>query len=145
MAGELLNLRLRHIVTELRNLDRLLSDRQRHTGVMRSIAKNFDAREMLRLSNELETEARSLEFYLSALIGSGRSAAATAGNRPPQEIAPGRFTPSMGGEIAEVRALSSKLPQWLSSLAKEVSKFRSEANTALNDPGRYGMPRCQTP
>ena len=138
MAGELLNLRLRHVVTELRNLDRLLSERESHVRVMRSIVKNFDARDMVRLSNELETEARSLELHLSGLVDAGRTAAAVAGNRPPQQVAPGRFTPSVGGEIAEVRALSTKLPQRLTTLTKELSGFRLQANAALNEPGRYG-------
>ena len=140
MAGELQALKLRQVVAELRKLDRLLNEQQlqRHVSFMRTVIKNFDARDMLKLSTELQTQVRSFEVHLSGLTGSGRSLAAGIGNRPPQEISPGRFTPSQGGDIAEFRALSSKLSQRLNSLAKEVSSLRIEANTKLNEPGRYG-------
>jgi len=147
MAGELLNLRLRQIVAELRKLDRLLEERQmqRHVAFMRTVAKNFDAREMLRLSSELQIEARSLEVHLSGLIGAGRSYAAAAGNRPPQEISPGRFSASVGGDIAEFRALSSKCLHRLNALAKELSAYKTESNSALNDPGKYGDAAMPSP
>ena len=147
MAGELLNLRLRQIVAELRKLDRLLEERQmqRHVAFMRTVAKNFDAREMLRLSNELQIEVRSLELHLSGLIGEGRSYAAAAGNRPPQELSPGPFSVSVGGDIAEFRALSSKMSHRLDALAKELSAFKIESNSALNDPGRYGDAAISSP
>jgi len=140
MARDLQDHRVRQVVTELRKLDRLLNEQQlqRHVSFMRSVAKNFDAREMLRLSTELQVEARVFELHLSELLGSGRSYAAATCSRPPREIAPGRFAPSNGGDIIEFRALSSRLSRRLASLTTELSYFRMEANTRLNDPGRYG-------
>jgi hypothetical protein len=138
MAGELQEHRIRLIVAELRNLVRLLNQRQPQVSFLRQSAKNFDGRDLLRLSSELETETQSLEHHLSALIGSGRSYARAVGSRLPQEIAPGHLTPTSGGDLAEFRSLSSKLSDRLKSFATDLASLKSDANTKLNDPGRYG-------
>ena len=138
MANELQAYRLRQVVNELRKLDRLINERRHHVPFLRSASKTFDARDALTLANELEVESRSFELYLSGLVGEGRSYAASVGHRPPREIAPSQFTPSPGGEIAELGALSSKLPKQLNALRSELSSFRTESSTRLNEPGRWG-------
>jgi hypothetical protein len=138
MATALQAYKLRQVITELRNLDRLINERKHHVRFLSSASKNFDARDAVTVGNELEVENRSLELYLSGLVGSGRSYAAAIGNRPPLEVTPGQFTPSQGGELAELRALASKLPKQLTALRSELGSFRAESNKRLNDPGRWG-------
>ena len=56
MSNGLQVVRLRQVVSELRNLDNLLSERGHHVGFLRAAATNFDARDSLLLANELESE-----------------------------------------------------------------------------------------
>ena len=144
MSNELQSLRLRQAVAELRKLDRQLDERntQPHVSFMRSSAANFDARELLRLATELQSETLALGLRASAL-GSGKSY--SAGSRPPQEVAPGRYTPSSGGEVAEFRTLLSKVSRRLNALATDLSAFSMEANAKINDPGRYGDAALSNP
>jgi hypothetical protein len=93
MSTTLQAYKLRQVIAELRNLDRLISERKHHVAFLSSASKNFDARDAVTVGNELEIEIRSFELYLSGLLGSGRSNAAAIGNRPPREVTPGQFTP----------------------------------------------------
>lgn len=71
MAGELQAFRLRQVVSELRKLDREFEERQLQSHVLtRSVARNLDARDMVRLSTEFQIEARDFELRLSGLVGS---------------------------------------------------------------------------
>jgi hypothetical protein len=145
VAGELQALKLRQLVSELRQLDRLVQDRSRHAPFMRSSSGNFDARDVLRLSNELELESRDFERYLAQLTGAGQSISRAVGNRPPQEVAFGHFTPSQGGELAEMRALAGRLPGRLTKLRSQVAQLRTESLSRLNEPGRWGDAAAQNP
>jgi hypothetical protein len=130
MSIDLQYLRLRQVVGELRKLDRFLGEHLHHVPFLRSAAKNFDARDLLAIATDLERESRSLEVYIAGVVGSGRIYAASIGHRQPQQIA--------GGAIAELRALSSKLPKQLAALKSELSSLRTESNATLNEPGRWG-------
>ena len=145
MSNELQAHRLRQVVRELRDLDRLINERHRHVGFLRSVSKNLDARDLLALASQLQNETRSLQLFLSGLEGSGRNLAASVGSRPPQETALGRFTPSVGGEIAEIRALSTRLWGQLNQLNSELSVLQIESNSRMNDPGRWGDAALQNP
>ena len=145
MAGELHAIKLRQVVSELRQLDRMITDHLHHVPFVRASNVNFDAREVLRLSNELEMESRDLERYLAQLIGRGQSLSRVVGNRPPHEVAMGQFASSQGGELAEIRALAGRLPSKLAELKPQLLQLRTESLSRLNDPGRWGDAASQNP
>src|SRR5206468_12187101 len=60
---------LRQVVSELRNLDRLVGERHRHISFLRTIPKALDARDALALASQFQVEARSLQLFLSNIVG----------------------------------------------------------------------------
>lgn len=133
-------LRLKKLVGELRELERIIDGYLRHSPLMRQVSGNFDAREVLRLSNELELRAGELEQYITLASKEAQGLSQRMGNRPPQSFGPGRFARSHGGELAELRTLSSRLPRKVLQLQQETKKLRSRSMQGVNDPRRWGSP-----
>ncbi len=144
MSNALTAMQLRNLVSELRELDRKLTydlqDKAWWAKLLNATHGNWDARSLLNLSNDLEKEFNAFESRLAAAVGSAEVASRSTSTRPPAQITMGKFAPSVGGELAEIRALASRLPTKLKKLREDLDRFGRTAWSDIQSPLRTPPP-----
>jgi hypothetical protein len=142
MPGEY---QLAEIVRKLNCMEKRIQGLLGHVHLLRDVRENIEARTLLETANQLSLAGMALEEYLCSLVGE----AASARRRFPaprsyrarnlaQQIALNPGFASAVGYRNEFRALAARLPGEMDQLQAELRMLAGEANSMVNDPGRFG-------
>ena len=138
-------MQLRQLVTDLRDLDAVVSGKTRTAQILSSSHKQLDARNLLNVANDLDREATQLELLLRELAGRAELAQRSTPKAPPVQIGFGKVSPSFGGELAEIGALCRRLPKGLIDLHRKAHHLRVVGMTDINSPTRIPDPASYGP
>jgi hypothetical protein len=132
-------------VRKLNQMELKIRGMQAHVLMLRGVRENIEARTFLETSNELRLAGSELEEYLRQLVGEAESAArrfppprSFRARNMSQQTALNPGFASAVGYMNELRALAKRLPGELDALQSQLGFLAREANSGVNDPGRYG-------
>ena len=135
--GNLDGLRLKKALASLRHIEQEIKAKQKWMALLMSFKGNpIDARNLLEISNKLTHESIELEHVVAGLAVEAKSLARSIPSMPPKQLTLNKYTPSSGGELKELAAVTGRMPKQLAELRAALDKFRKFATGKMNDPDR---------
>jgi hypothetical protein len=136
-------LRLKKALATLKQTEQDVKNKQKWMTLLMSFkGEAIDARALLEISNKITRESMALEIVIKGLAAEAKSLSRSMPSLPPKQFTLSKFTPSSGGELKELSAVTSRMPQQMAELRTALEKFRAFATRKINDPLRTsdGLP-----
>lgn len=130
-------LRLKKALATVRGIEHEIDAKKRWMTTLMSFKGNpIDARDLLEISNKITKESMALEHTIAGLAVEARSLGRSMPSLPPKQLTLNKYTPSSGGELKELAALTGRMPKKMAELRAALDKFRNFATHKMNDPNR---------
>lgn len=136
MAG-LDGLRLKKALATLRGIEQEIKEKRKWMALLMSFKGNpIDARDLLEISTKITRESIALERMVTGLAGEAKSLTRSISSMPPKQLSMNKYSPSPGGELKQLAAVTARMPKQLAELRGALDKFRAFATRKMNDPLR---------
>jgi hypothetical protein len=130
-------LRLKKALATLRGIEHEIEAKKKWMATLMSFKGNpIDARDLLDICTRITKESIALEHTIAGLAVEARSLGRSLPSMPPKQLTLSKYTPSSGGELKELAAITGRMPKKMAELRASIDKFRAFATNKMNDPNR---------
>jgi hypothetical protein len=130
---------IKQLTVQVRNCDvsiqGMIGQLKPHFKVL-SNTQGWDARDLLEMFTKYYAESNEIEHEIDRLYKEAEAVSRRVGTKPPQSTGVGKFDPSLGGDLANLRGSLGKLRKRLADVRTILVSFGNYAKQQMDNPRR---------